>query len=172
MIIRQEKPSDYDKVCELVKRSFATNEDDDGTTHDYLNELRNKDCFIPELSLVAEHENGEIIGQIVLYKADIVTKDKTITELVLSPICVSPDYFNRGIARKMAEKSFEIAKELGYKAVFLCGEPKIYSRLGFSPTYKRSIYHVWDKEKNADWCMVRELVDGALDGISGTIDIV
>jgi hypothetical protein len=23
-----------------------------------------------------------------------------------------------------------------------------------------------------DWCMVRELVDGAPDGISGTIDIV
>lgn len=172
MIIRQEKISDYDKVCELVKKSFATNTDDDGETHDYLNELRGKDCFIPQLSLVAEHENGDIIGQIVLYKTDIVMNDKKITELVLSPICVSPDYFLRGIARKMAEKSFEISKTLGYRAVFLCGDPKIYRKLGFLPTYEYNIFHITDKEKNAEWCMVRELVSGALDNITGTIDIV
>ena len=169
MTIRQEKTADYDKVCELIKKSFATNSDDDGTTHDYLNELRSKDCFIPELSLIAE-ENCEIIGQIVLYKTNIITDNNKITELVLSPICVSPDYFLRGIARTMAEKSFEIAKSLGYKAVFLCGDPKIYRRLGFSPTYEYNIYHITDK--NAEWCMVRELISGALDGISGTVDIV
>ena len=36
MKIRQEKPSDYNEVYELVKISFATNLDDDGTTSDYL----------------------------------------------------------------------------------------------------------------------------------------
>ena len=68
MTIREEMPSDYDEVCELVKKSFATNSDDDGTTHDYLSQLRKKDVFIPELSLVAENDDGKIIGQIVLYK--------------------------------------------------------------------------------------------------------
>jgi len=172
MIIRQEKVSDYYKVCNLVKNSFATNSDDDGTIHDYLNELRTKDCFIPELSLVAEQGNGEIVGQIVLYKTNIATENGTITELVLSPICVSPDYFLRGIARAMSEKSFDIAKALGYKAVFLCGSPKVYRRLGFSPTYEYGIFHIDDKDKNAEWCMVRELVNGVLDNISGTINIV
>jgi hypothetical protein len=51
MNIRQEKTFDYDEVYELVKISFATNPGDDGTTPDYLNELRKKDVFIPELSL-------------------------------------------------------------------------------------------------------------------------
>ena len=45
MLIRQERQSDYDEVRQLVKTSFATNEDDDGTTHDYLDALRTKDVF-------------------------------------------------------------------------------------------------------------------------------
>jgi len=95
MLIRQEKPSDYDEVYQLVKKSFATNSDDDGTTHDYLNELRKKDTFVPELSLVAEHDGGTIIGQVVLYKTIITAAQGEFIELLLSPICVHPAYLGR-----------------------------------------------------------------------------
>ena len=177
MIIRQEKPSDYKEVYELVKMSFATVSDSDGTEPDYLNELRTKDTFIPELSLVAENESGKLVGQIVLYKIAIdktviVTQKGELIELLLSPISVHPDYFRRGIARALMERSFEIAKKLGFKAVFLCGDPKFYRKFGFIPTYEHGIYHATDKEGNADWCMVRELVSGALRNISGILDIV
>jgi len=172
LIIRQEVITDYTKVYELVKTSFATASHSDGTEADYLNDIRNEDTFIPELSLVAECERGRIVGQIVLYKAIITTPDESITELVLSPICVHPDFFRRGIARALMERAFEIACDMGYKAVFLCGEPEIYRRLGFIPTFEYGIYHIADTEKNAEWCMVRELLSGALTGINGTIDIV
>ena len=201
--IRQEQPADYAAVRELVKKSFATLSDDDGTTHDYLDKLREKEVFIPELSLVAESESGQILGQVVLYHTDIKSANDNFTEvtlaptficpehykedfvrpetathekaknlglLVLSPICVHPDYFKQGIARAMMEASFEKAKALGYKAVFLCGEPAFYNKLGFVPTYQYGIYHI--KDKKADWCMVRELISGALKNITGTIDIV
>jgi len=172
MLIRQERPSDYDKVCGLVKDSFATNEDDDGTTHDYLNELRTKDVFIPELSLVAEDEAGTIIGQILLYKTVVSTAQGELTELLLSPISVHPNHFKKGIARAMTEEALRIAKEMGFGAVFLCGDPKIYSRLGFEPTYRYNIFHKTDESGTAQWCMVRELYDGALCGVSGTVDTV
>lgn len=172
MKIRQEQESDYQRVYTLVNTSFATASHFDGTEADYLNEVRKKDSFIPELSLVVENENGDIIGQIVLYKASIVSYDKTVTELVLSPICVHPDYFRQGIAHAMMEKAFEIARGLGYKAVFLCGEPQLYRKFGFVPTYEYDIYHITDTNQNADWCMSLELVEGALKNISGTIDIV
>ena len=42
---------------------------------DYLEKLRAKDVFIPELSLVAEHNSGKIVGQIVLCKTDITTSN-------------------------------------------------------------------------------------------------
>ncbi len=66
MIIRQEQPADYDEVYELVKISFATSTNEG--EWDYLNEVRKKSTFIPELSLVAENDVGKLIGQIVLYK--------------------------------------------------------------------------------------------------------
>jgi len=172
MKIRQERPADYPEVYELVKKSFATSPDADGTEADYLNDVRKKDAFIPELSLVAEHENGKLVGQIVLYKTDITTPDETITALVLSPICVHPDYFRRGVARALMENAFALAKDLGYPAVFLCGDPQFYRKIGFAPTYEHGIYHVTDAEKNAEWCMVRELIRGALKGINGIVDIV
>ncbi len=172
MTIRQERFPDYEKVYELVNTSFATAPHSDGTEADYLNDIRKKDTFIPELSLVTERENGEIIGQIVLYEMNITMPDRVITELVLSPICVHPMYCRKGVARKMMERSFEIAKKLGYKAVFLCGEPKLYRKLGFVPTFEYDIYHISDVQRNAEWCMVRELVSGTLDQVNGTIDIV
>lgn len=170
MLIRQENPSDYDEVYQLVKIAFATTEDDDGTTPDYLDELRGKDVFIPELSLVAEID-GMLVGQIVLYKTAIVTfQGDLLTELLLSPISVHPNYFRRGIARAMVDEALSIAARMGYRAVFLCGDPEIYGKLGFVPTYRYKIFHKDDK--TAEWSMVRELYEGALDGITGTIDTI
>ena len=169
--IRQEQATDYDEVYTLVKTAFDSNPGTDGLVPDYLNGLREKDTFIPELSLVAEHENGRIIGQVVLYKTDITTPDAILTELVLSPISVHPDYFRQGIARAMMERAFEIAVGLGYRLVFLCGDPAFYRMIGFTPTFEHGIYHVNDKDKNAEWCMVRELAAGALVGVGGTVDI-
>jgi len=169
MKIRIEKPSDYPQVECLVKTSFATNADDDGTTHEYLNELRTKSVFIPDLSLVAE-KDGKIIGQVVLYKTDITTPNGIKTELLLSPICVHPNYFRQGIARAMIDEALRKAKEMGYNAVFLCGDPKIYSKLGFIPSYKYDIRHITDP--TAQWSMARELYKGALAGLSGTIDTI
>jgi len=172
MKIRQEKQSDYKEVYELIRISFATNSDDDGTTSDYLNEIRKKDTFIPELSLVAEEDNGKIIGQIVLYKMIIDTKNEKVVELLLSPICVHPEYFRKGIARIMIKKVFNIAKGMGYKAVFLCGDPELYKKFGFKPSFEYNIFHINDESKNAEWCMAYELVEGSLNGIMGTVDIV
>ena len=170
MKIRQEKISDYNEVYNLVKISFATSTHADGTEADYLNEIRKKETFIPELSLVTENDDGKIIGQIVLYKTKIATKDKEIIELLLSPICVHPKYFKQGIARTMINRSFEIAKEMGYKAIFLCGNPELYKKFGFKSTFEYKIYHVKDKNKNAEWSMVYELVEGSLKNIEGTIN--
>ena len=174
MIIRRERPSDYAEVYELVKTSFSTvytggTEPDE---QDYLNELRGKDCFIPELSLVAEHDHGRLIGQIVLYKTIITTPKEELVELLLSPICVHPDYFRQGIARAMVREAMGIAKEMGFRAVFLCGDPETYERLGFVPSYRCNIFHKDDDTKTADWSMVCELYSGALDGVSGTVDTI
>jgi Predicted acetyltransferase len=166
LIIRKETPLDYDEVYTMAKESFATSKHSDGTEQDYLNELRTKDTFIPELSLVAELDD-KIVGQIVLYKMQIADD----VQLLLSPLSVHPDYFRQGIGASLIREGCRKAAVLGYKAVFLCGDYDYYSKFGFVPTYKHEIYHKSDTSKNADWCMVRELEEGWLADIKGFIDI-
>ena len=60
------------------------------------------------------------------------------------------------------------AKEMGYGAVFLGGNPKLYARFGFEPSSTYGIYHK-DREKWGDeGYMVCLLKSGALDGVTGT----
>ena len=169
MTIRQETQDDYDEVYELVKAAFTTSTNEG--EWDYLNEVRKKDTFVPELSLVAVNDDGKIVGQIVLYRTTINTPAGERTELLLSPISVHPDYFRRGIARAMMAEAFRIAKDMGYTAVFLCGEPAFYHKIGFRSSSEFGIYHVADKSRKAEWCMALELVSGSLGDITGTIDI-
>ena len=164
LTIRQETPSDYAEVYDMVKNSFATTDHSDGTEQDYLNEIRNKDTFIPELSLVAVLED-KIVGQIVLYKMQIADE----VQLVLSPLSVHRDYFKQGIGESLIEEGCRRALSLGYKAVFLCGSPAYYERFGFVPTYEHEIYH--RKDKTAKWCMVKELEEDYLADVKGFIDI-
>ena len=169
MIIRREAPSDYDAVHDLVKSSFATAAHGDGTEADYLRGLRKKACFIPELSLVAEDGSGAIVGQIVLSKTVIVTPHGERAELLLSPVCVHPACFRRGIARALIEEGARLAGEMGFGAVFLCGDPQIYGKLGLVPTYRYNIFHGNDETKAAEWSMVRELYGSALNGASSEL---
>jgi len=163
---------DYDEVYQLVKTSFASSFNDDGTVPDYLSGLREKDTFIPELSLVAQNDDGRLIGQIVLYKTMITTSCGGLVALLLSPICVHPAYFRRGIARAMVNEALRIAKTMGFGSVFLCGDSEIYGKLGFLPSYHYNIFHINDKTKIAKWSMVYELYPGALSGVSGTVATV
>ena len=170
MRIRQETPADYDEVYAMVKRSFATADHSDGTEQDYLTELRKKSTFIPALSLVAQ-TGEQIVGQIVLYKMQIHCGDRTLEELVLSPLSVHAEHFGQGIGAALIAEGCKRALEHGYRAVFLCGDPVYYSRFGFVPTHRHGIFHVNDSEKNANWCMVKELVEGCLAGITGVVEI-
>ena len=170
MIIREETPIDYKEVYAMVKKSFATATHGDGTEQDYLNAIRKKDTFIPELSLVAQIAN-KIVGQIVLYKMQIPCENGSEVQLVLSPLSVHPDYFRQGIGAKLISEGCNRALDSGYKAVFLCGDYAYYSKFGFIPTYKYEIYHKNDVNKSAEWCMVKELKKGYLTLATGIIDI-
>jgi Predicted acetyltransferase len=167
IVIRCETPADYAEVNALIYESFATNADDLGDTADYFIAVRKKDTFIPALSFLAALTDGKIVGQVALYKTDIITETRRITQLVLSPISVSPAFFKRGIAREMIAFSLSKAKEMGYTAVLLQGNPRFYEKFGFEATYKHGIFHESDADRDAEHCMVNILTPGALDGISG-----
>ena len=53
LIIRQERPEDYDTVYHVVKEAFENAEYTDGNEQNLVAALRKSKSFIPELSLVA-----------------------------------------------------------------------------------------------------------------------
>lgn len=169
IIIRPEKPSEYEIVNNLIYTAFSeTHGIEIGTfMMEHFIEERKKKTFIPELSLVAILANGTIAGEVALHKTDIVTKNGINTQLVLSQSAVLPIYRMQGIMRMLVERALKKAKIMGYEAVFLGGNPALYGRFGFEPSSKYGIFHENRKKWGDEGFMVCILKTGALDGVTG-----
>ncbi len=129
-IIETETEKDFTEIYNLIKNAFETSEDADGDEHDYVNNLRKSPNYIQDLAFKIKVDS-KIIGHIMLTKTYIERKNERLEALLLSPVCVLWEYRNKGIGSKLIEHSLVVAKEKGFKAVFLVGEPKYYNRFGF-----------------------------------------
>ena len=165
LIIRQENPSEFQEIYDLVKVAFQTAKVADGNEQDYVNKLREGSNYIPELALVAEAD-GRIVGHIMLTKTYITAADSKFEELLLAPLSVALEYRNRGVGSKLVLESFDLAKKLGYKAVFVVGDPAYYGRFGFKSITLFGIKH--DPPIPDPYVMAYELTPGALSDVTGT----
>ena len=77
LIIRQERPEDYDTVYHVVKEAFENAEYTDGNEQNLVAALRKSKSFIPELSLVAV-EDEKIVGHILFTKAVVQGVDEPV----------------------------------------------------------------------------------------------
>ncbi len=170
IIIRPEKSSEYEEVNKLIYDAFS--EQHGVKTGKFMMEHfieeRQKETFIPELSLVALLENGTIVGEVAIHETDITTEGGKITQLTLSQSAVLPEYRMQGIMRMLVEYALKEAKRMGYGAVFLGGNPKLYARYGFEPSCAYGIYHENREKWGDEGFMVCILKPGALDGVTGT----
>ena len=122
------------------------------TEHYLVHVMRNCAAFVPELSLAA-HDGDKIVGGAMCVRARIDGDDGIRREvLTLGPIAVLPEYQNRGIGAALIERTAEIARGMGFRAILLCGDPDYYARRGFVPAESFGI-------RNAD--------GGALAGAAG-----
>ncbi len=170
IIIRPEKPSEYEEVNKLIYESFSEQHGIEigKFMMEHFIEERQKETFIPELSLVAILENGTIVGEVAIHETDITTEDGKITQLTLSQSAVLPEYRMQGIMRMLVEYALKEAKRMGYGAVFLGGNPKLYARYGFEPSSEYGIFHENREKWGDEGFMVCILKPGALDGVTGT----
>lgn len=86
MILRTETAGDYNDVYQLTYQAFGNREYESKL----IERIRSSEQFIPELSIVTE-ENNEIIGHILLSKAEVVNTDFNHEVIVLAPIAVKPN---------------------------------------------------------------------------------
>lgn len=77
------------------------------------------------ISLVAE-EDGEIVGHVLLSKMEAPFR-----ALALAPVSVGPGRQRCGIGSALIRSAVNRAREEGWAAIFVLGEPSYYERFGF-----------------------------------------
>lgn len=166
MNIRQENKNDHKEVFKVIESAFKNAAFTDHKEHFLVERLRASDAFIPELSLVAEVD-GNIVGHILLTKIKIINDSDEHVSLALAPVSVLPEYQGKGIGGKLIIESHKRAIELGYTSIVLLGHKDYYPRFGYEQADNYGIELPFEVPKEK--CMVIELVENGLNGVSGTV---
>ncbi len=166
MHIRQEQPSDYEVLTEVIQAAFKHDVFSDQQEYQLVIDLRKSKAYIPELALVAEIDDV-VVGHILLTKIVIEDGSERYPSLALAPISVHPNYQRRGIGRHLIERAHEQARLLGYRSVVLVGHADYYPRFGYRPAACFGIQLPFPAPKEN--CMALELEKGSLKGVKGMV---
>ncbi len=127
MIIRDEHPSEIEQIRLLTEAVFMPKGFSDGTEGILIGKLRDTGCLT--LSLVAE-ELGEIRGHVAF--SPVTITGQTEPFYGLGPIAVAGEHQGKGIGGALIHEGLSRIKSMGASGVVLTGDPKYYSRFGFS----------------------------------------
>lgn len=176
--IRPEEHKDYKDIVSLILRSFREGTDySDGTDIIALvEEIRDSEFYIPELSFVAEM-NNEIVGHFLFSRFPLSpTKDgghnnNTDSGIVmLAPVSVHADYLRQGIGFAMLKMGIEKVKEMGFKGITVEGNYNFYNKVGFRTSSEFNIFPTSGIPMDDPRCMMcQETYEGSLSGINGYI---
>lgn len=163
--LRTEQPADYRETENVTREAFWNHFSPGCNEHYLLHVMRDNPAFVPELDLVAEYD-GRIVGNVVCMKGVIQGDDGVKYEVLsLGPISVLPEYQRKGIGGRLIGRTRELAREMGFRAVLLCGDPDYYLYQGFVPAELLGIRTADDMYAMA--LHVCELYEGALSGVRG-----
>lgn len=165
IIIRNERKEDYRKVENLTREAFWNVYRPGCTEHYVLHCYRNDPAFVPELDFVMEL-NGELIGQIIYVRSEIDCDDgRKLPIMTFGSIGIAPEYKRQGYGKRLLDYSMEKAKGMGVGALVITGNILFYGKSGFVPAKTKGVRYADDPD--ADYLLVKELISGFLDGISG-----
>jgi putative acetyltransferase len=118
------------------------------------------------VSLVAE-EQGQVIGHVLFSDIRIETQDGTMLATALAPVAVLEQWRSKGIASTLIQEGMEMCAKRGKAAALVLGDPRLYSRFGFSSRLAKNLRSPYSGA-GAAW-MAAELKPGALKDILGLV---
>lgn len=165
--LRQEKPSDFKAVFDLIEKAFRAEKFSDHKEQFLVERLRQSAAFIPELSIVAETE-GKLVGHVLFTKLKIKNDENEFESLALAPVSVLPANQRQGIGGKLIEYGHILAKKLGFSSIVLLGHEDYYPRFGYERADKYGISLPFEVPKEN--CMVKVLTKKGLEAVSGMVE--
>ncbi len=164
IIIRNTNEKDYKITVNLTREAFWDVYKPGCDEHLVLHKMRKVPAFVNELDFIALTDE-KVIGNIVYTIAKVVNDKEEFTVLCMGPLAVLPEYQNKGVGGMLLKHSIEKAKEMGFKAVIIYGNPDYYHRFGFVDSKNYNIQT--STGENFDAFMTLELYNGALKGVYG-----
>lgn len=160
--IRQEEDQDIVGIKEV--NDLAFNGEGESTL---VEAIRQSDIFIPELSLVAETDQNEIIGHILFSPITLESENESVQSLALAPMAVKPSHQKQGIGSLLINAGLKQCREMGYESVVVLGHSEYYPRFGFEIASNKGIKAPFDVPDEA--FMVIELIPRTLENVQGTV---
>lgn len=157
---------------ELVEKVFTEHADEaEGKmVRSFVEEVRSKKYYLPELEFVMTDEQDNVIGYAMFSRFHLEGKYENEL-LILTPVAVKTELQRQHISKELIEHGFEKAKEKGFKAVLVEGDPKNYNPRGFVTSADHGIVAGKKiKLPHVSCLMIKELEKGALQNIKGVVD--
>lgn len=164
IFITRERPDQFKEAEAVTRRAFWNLHRPGCDEHLLVRKLRDDGIYLPGLSRVAV-VNGKVVGGIYYSKAVVRGSAGETQVITFGPLSVEPEYQGRGVGGALLNHTLRLAREAGFRAVIIFGEPEYYPRFGFERMDKYGI--TTPEGKNFDAFMGLELYPGALKGVSG-----
>ena len=165
-------PEQQIPALDLIYESFTDWRDEtEGTLVCRLTEeIRSKRYYLPELEIVCTDDDGTLLGYCMFSRFHLGGKFENEL-LMLTPVCVKPRCQRQHISRDMIEYGFARAREMGFKACIVEGNPANYRPRGFVTAADHGILpgrtvHL----PHIDCLMAMELIPGAFETIHGAVE--
>ena len=165
IFIRLEEENDFRSVEYLTREAFWNLYKPGCGEHLIVHKIREVPAFVKELDFIA-CDKDRIVGNIIYSKAKVINHENTEFEvLCMGPLGVLPTNQGQGVGSLLMNHSIDKAKQLGYKAIIIFGNPNYYNRFGFINAKEYGIQT--SLGENFEAFMALELYDGSMNGIYG-----
>jgi putative acetyltransferase len=122
--IRIENSHDHLQISKVNILAFARENE-----ANLITEIRSSDCYIPELSLVAEIDDT-IVAHIMFSYIELMGEER-LQVLSLAPVAVISEFQRQGIGTALIKHGLEKADAMGEALAIVLGSPLFYNRFGF-----------------------------------------
>ena len=171
-IIKAMEPKYLLPSLQLVENVFNEwdSPEEGKTVRSLVEEIRAKKYYIPEREFIMVDETDEVIGYAMFSRFHLEGKYEDEL-LILTPVAVKTELQRQHISKDILEYGFEVARQLGFQAILVEGNPRNYNSRGFLPSYKFGVEAGPNlKLPHPDCLMIKELKEGALEHIKGLVN--
>lgn len=129
MMIRRAENRDREDIRGVHLHAFSEDENQQVAT--LATNLLDEETNPQTISLVAEI-SGCVVGHVAFSRRMAEAVDRNWSGYILAPLGVKPEWHRTGIGAKLISSGVEILSGQKINVLFVYGDPRYYSRFGFS----------------------------------------